>query len=56
VRHEASDLGLQIEASSQPVSFKTAARSRKRHWLLRIPGSRKVFVTIYNRLFEILYR
>jgi glycosyltransferase involved in cell wall biosynthesis len=56
VRREASDLGLRLEASAQPVSSKQVARGRKKHWLLRIPGSRKVFVAIYNRLFDILYR
>jgi hypothetical protein len=56
VWREASDLGLPLEASSQPVSSKPVARGRKRHWLLRISGSRKIFVGIYNRLFDILYR
>jgi glycosyltransferase involved in cell wall biosynthesis len=56
VRREASELGLPLEMNSQPASFKPVARGRKRHWLLRIPGSRKVLVAIYNRLFDILYR
>jgi glycosyltransferase involved in cell wall biosynthesis len=56
VRREAGEMGLQVELGSQPVSPKPAYRGRKRHWLLRIPGSRKVFVAIYNRLFDILYR
>ncbi len=56
VRREANELGLPLESSPQPVSSKPAAKSRKRHWLLRIPGSRKVIVALYNRLFDILYR
>jgi len=56
VRREASELGLRIEAGSQPASSRPVARGRKRHRLLRIPGSRKVLVALYNRLFEILYR
>jgi glycosyltransferase involved in cell wall biosynthesis len=56
VRREAGDLGLRVETGSQPISSKPTGRGRKRPWLLRIPGSRKVFMAIYNRLFDILYR
>ncbi len=31
------------------------SKSRKKHWLLKIPGSRRVFLAIYKRLFNILY-
>ncbi len=56
VRREVRSLGLPLEASAGPASSKPVARGRKKHWLLHIPGSRKVFVAIYNRLFDILYR
>jgi glycosyltransferase involved in cell wall biosynthesis len=56
VRREANELGLPLGTSPQTVSSKPIARGRKKHWLLRIPGSRKVIVALYNRLFDILYR
>jgi glycosyltransferase involved in cell wall biosynthesis len=34
----------------------TQPRSGKRHWLLRIPGARRILSALYNRLFTILYR
>ncbi len=30
--------------------------ARKRHWLLRIPGGRRILTRVYNRIFDILYR
>lgn len=56
VRREASDQGLSLETGSPPASAKQTVRGRKKHRLLRIPGSRKVLVMLYNRLFDILYR
>ncbi len=56
VRREASELGCGSRQAHSQSQSKPVARGRKRHWLLRIPGSRKVFVAIYNRLFDILYR
>ena len=56
VRCEASDLGLLNAVGGQPDPSRPATRGRKKHWLLRIPGSRKVLAAMYNRLFDILYR
>ncbi len=41
-------------ASKNSQTGKT--RGERRHWLLRIPGSRRVLSRLYHRLFEILYR
>lgn len=51
-RQEAASLGLPTNAIPKPG----ARRGRKRHPLLRIPGSRRIFSAIYNRLFDLLYR
>jgi len=56
VRQETAGLGLSLENGSSPSPARQTSRGRKKHWLLRIPGSRRVFVSIYNRLFDILYR
>jgi glycosyltransferase involved in cell wall biosynthesis len=56
VCHEAGNLGLTIETGAISSPARQTGKGRKKHWLLRIPGSRKVFVSIYNRLFDILYR
>jgi hypothetical protein len=49
---EARRLGLAVEASTAP----TSGTRRQKHWLLRIPGSRRVLSGLYQRLFKILYR
>jgi glycosyltransferase involved in cell wall biosynthesis len=56
VRHEAGNLGLTLETGSVSSPARQTVRGQKKHWLLHIPGSRKVFISIYNRLFDILYR
>jgi glycosyltransferase involved in cell wall biosynthesis len=49
---EARGLGLKLEAGAAPAS---GMRGRK-HWLLRVPGARRVLSGLYQRLFNILYR
>lgn len=45
------------EMQTAASSSQTGKSSRKkRHWLLRFPGSRRLLSAIYHRLFEILYR
>jgi glycosyltransferase involved in cell wall biosynthesis len=58
---EAQSLGLLAENNRQmnikvfmPDRHKNL--SRKRHWLLYIPGARRVLAGLYNRIFTILYR
>ena len=46
---EARELGIQDGASQKSVS-------RKKHWLLSIPGSGRVMRRIYNNLFDILHK
>ncbi|MBN2550289.1 MAG: glycosyltransferase family 2 protein [Anaerolineales bacterium] len=59
VLDEAQALGLQIQdlqaapAGTQPPFL---SAKRKKHWLLRIPGSRRVLSHLYKRLFDILFR
>ena len=52
VVQEAHSLGLLEGEQIRLAPHKT----RKRLWLLRIPGSRRVLSAVYNRLFAILYR
>jgi hypothetical protein len=40
-------------ASRNPV--KNLRKPSHKHWLLRIPGSRRLLTAVYNRLFEILH-
>jgi len=43
------------DQSSSSFSGKTARQQGRKHWILRIPGSRKILTALYNRLFEILH-
>jgi len=49
---EARGLGLTLEAGAAPV----AAKRGRKHWLLRLPGARRMLSGLYQRLFKILYR
>jgi hypothetical protein len=49
---EARSLGLAVDVSAAPA----AGERRRKHWLLRLPGSRRVLSGLYQRLFKILYR
>lgn len=49
---EAEALGLAFAAGATPV----AAKRRDKHWLMRVPGSRRVLSGLYQLLFKILYR
>jgi glycosyltransferase involved in cell wall biosynthesis len=52
---EVGELGLSAEA--QPgVQASSEATPRKRHWSLRIPGMRRIYMAIYRKLFDLLYR
>lgn len=57
VIQEAQALGLLNREGdpSQMASF-TSHRGREKHWLLRIPGGRRLLSAMYKRLFVILYR
>ncbi len=61
VIHDVQALGLPVKhitdnrkTTSIPGIHRRNAR--KRHWLLRIPGGRRLLAGIYNRIFDILYR
>jgi len=46
---EIRELGLDAsEVTSAPVS-------RRRRWLLRLPGMRRIFLALYDRMFNLLY-
>jgi glycosyltransferase involved in cell wall biosynthesis len=49
---EAQALGLKLEGEAAPA----AGTRGRRHWLLRLPGARRVLSGLYQRLFNILYR
>ena len=57
IRQEAEQMGGLTAFAGQISAPKATARpkERKRHWLLKIPGSRRVFMAIYKRLFNLLY-
>jgi glycosyltransferase involved in cell wall biosynthesis len=57
VRREATEMGLLdgIDALIAAKKPDSGHRERRRRWLLRIPGSRRLFSSIYKRLFELLY-
>jgi len=57
IRQEAAQMGILLGIAGQFSAPNASARSkeRKRHWLLKIPGSRRVFMAIYKRLFNLLY-
>lgn len=54
VIQEAIQMGL-LDPNQPVPSVSAAGRTRKRPWLLRIPGSRRIFHAAYKRLFDILY-
>lgn len=53
IAQETKALGLQAGGSEVVASPR---RPMQRHWLLRIPGGRRVLAAIYRRIFAILYR
>lgn len=54
VLEEARALGLL--ATGEAVTTTATPRPRKKHWLMRIAGSRRILSTLYKRLFDILYQ
>ncbi len=54
VRRETASLGL-IAPEGRPVPSKRM-NSRQKHWVLRLPGSRRALSALYKRLFDILYK
>jgi hypothetical protein len=51
---EVKELGIQV---GEPVDQTAVVQTPKqRHLILSIPGSRRILTSIYNRLFDILYR
>lgn len=59
VLREAQDMGLvsEIDHDTEIVFQPTPhQRLKKKHWLMHIPGSRRVLSAIYHRLFQILYK
>jgi len=61
IRQEAQQMGLAGQITAQEgrskAAFQSGVRSkaRQKRWLLKIPGSRRVFMAIYKRLFNLLY-
>lgn len=57
IRQEALQMGLLDENHPfGPEMFSQSASNRRKHWLLRFPGSRRFLLGIYKRLFQILYQ
>lgn len=54
VIQEAIQMGL-LDPNQPVPAAGAAGRTRKRPWLLRIPGSRRIFHAAYKRLFDLLY-
>jgi glycosyltransferase involved in cell wall biosynthesis len=55
IRQEAEQMGLLQNAGLEPDSFPIDRPSRRKHWLLRIPGARRLLHASYRRLFQILF-
>jgi len=58
VIREAQKMGILnniAETQNNAIQLPSNRQGRKRHWLLHIPGSRRVLSAIYNRLYKILY-
>jgi hypothetical protein len=56
---EAVSMGLMKDASGELIPGHPAGQGhqpRMRHWSLRIPGMRRLYLAIYRRLFDLLYR
>jgi glycosyltransferase involved in cell wall biosynthesis len=49
---EARSLGLAVDSSA----VLAVGNYKRKHWLLRLPGSRRALSWLYRRLFNILYR
>jgi glycosyltransferase involved in cell wall biosynthesis len=57
VLDEAQVLGLLSESGAAFINQSPKThRPKKKHWLLRVPGGRRVLSAIYKRLFDILYQ
>lgn len=48
---EARALGLSAEVNAAPA----VEKRKRKHWLLRLPGARRVLAGLYQRLFKVLY-
>lgn len=65
-RHLGNTLSVQMLSEAQALGLsgpaqlsldqKTAQRERSPHWSLKIPGARRLYMALYRRLFDILYR
>ena len=55
VLEEIQELDLPEGIDAAPV-INNQRKPRRKHILLRVPGGRQILSTVYNRLFEILYR
>lgn len=59
---EAKEMGLSVSGQTDPDQKGIAAPSsakaapRRRPWILRLPGARRVLAWAYRRLFDVLYR
>jgi glycosyltransferase involved in cell wall biosynthesis len=54
VLREARQLGL-LDQDGVTPAVRTFPKTRKRHWLLRLPAGRRLLSALYRRLFDILY-
>jgi len=48
-------LGLETDQEAVPHSV-GLNQNRNRHWTLRVPGMRRIYMAIYQFLFDVLYR
>ena len=55
ILEEARVVGLAVKLQSS-LSSSSQNLTRNRHWSLRIPGARRVYMTLYRKLFDLLYR
>jgi hypothetical protein len=51
---EAKEIGILVDEPEDQTAV--SQTPRQRHFILSIPGSRRILSSIYNRLFDVLYR
>ncbi len=53
---DAASLGLEVPSRSGITDQTSKTKRGNKHWLLRVPGSRKILHAVYRRLFDVLFK
>ena len=55
IGQEAAQMGLMQGSVEDPAASSLRKQTERKHWLLHLPGARKVLHSLYRRLFDILF-